>query len=83
MARPANLPAPSYTQVPSKFTREERETWQKWNDDPNGAKPHRDIGNRSRPMSIASSGASADELYDQMVKRGLVAGPKKKSRGRK
>ncbi len=82
MTRPANLPPPSYTETPSKFTREESQTWKRWLDDPNGAKPHRDIGSRSRPMSIAHSGASADELYAQMVKRGIVATPSRASRKR-
>ncbi len=77
MTRPAHLPPPSYTQTPSKFTREESQTWKRWLDDPNGAKPHRDIGSRARPISLASkTRASVDELFEQMVKRGVVAGKK-------
>ncbi len=73
---------PSWATEPSKFSREERQVWQRWNDDPNGAKPHRNIGSRNRPISIASSGASVDELFEQMVAKGIVAAPPK-SRGRK
>ena len=78
MSRPANLPAPSWASVPSKFSREERDTWTKWNADPNGAKPHQDVGSRSRPKSLAAkTRASVDELYRQMVKRGVVASARK------
>jgi hypothetical protein len=68
---------PSWATVPSRFSREERKVWQEWNDNPNGAKPHQDMGSRSRPMSIVTGTASVDELWDAMVKRGIVAGPKR------
>lgn len=64
---------PSWAKVPSNFTREERQTWKRWLDNPDSTTPHKEIGSRSRPMSIGASEATVDELYERMVKRGLVA----------
>ncbi len=64
---------PSWAETPSKFTREEADTWRKWNADPDGSTPHRDVGSRARAVSIGESDATVDELYERMVKRGLVA----------
>lgn len=71
-----------WTTAPSKFNKEESKTWKRWLDDPNGAKPHRDIGSRSRPMSIATGTASVDELYERMVAKGIVARPGARSTAR-
>ncbi len=84
MTRPANLPPPSYTQEPSKFTREESQTWKRWLDNPDGAKPHQDIGSRGRPVSLAAkTRASVDELFERMVQRGIVAGKPEPKRRRR
>ncbi len=64
----------SWSQTPSNFTREERQTWKRWLDDPNGAKPGKDIGSRARPVSHGRGSDSVDELYERMVKRGIVKG---------
>lgn len=74
---------PSWAETPSKFTREDADEWRRWNANDKGTTPHQDIGSRSRPMSIAYSGASTDELYEQMVKRGLVAATPEKKPKRK
>lgn len=65
----------SWAQVPSNFSREERQTWKRWLDNPDSTTPHKDIGSRSRPISIGASGefSTDDELFHLMVKRGLVA----------
>src|SRR5262245_8634176 len=65
---------PSWSTVPSKFSREEAQTWKRWLDNPDGAKPHQDAGSRARAKSLAAkTRASVDELYELMVKRGVVA----------
>lgn len=71
---------PTWAQLPTNFTREEADTWRKWNADPDGSTPHRDVGSRSRPISIGRIGSTDDELYALMVKRGLVAAEPKKTR---
>jgi hypothetical protein len=71
---------PSWTANPSQFTREQANEWRRWNADDNASTPHRDVGSRSRPVSIGRLGSTDEELYELMVKRGLVAGPAKKRR---
>ncbi len=82
MARPANLPAPSWASVPSKFTREEAKTWRDWNSNDKGADPDYGRFTCSGPTSWGARIDDVDEMYERMVKRGIVAG-KPKSRGRK
>lgn len=82
MTRPANLPPPSYTQVPSKFTREEAKTWKTWLEDDSGTNPDKGRFTCSGPTSWGGRIDDVDEMYERMVKRGLVA-PENKKRRRK
>jgi hypothetical protein len=76
----ANIPGDGQGYLGSNFSREEYRQWDTWLKDPNGTKPHRDVGSRSRPMSIGQGGSSVDEIYERMVARGLVAAEPKKRR---
>jgi hypothetical protein len=81
-----SLKPPSWTENPSNFTREEANSWRKWYADPNGSTPHQDIGSRARAVSLAKAErrkameSSVNELYEQMVRRGVVAAPTKKAK---
>lgn len=63
----------SWKKAPNQFTREQSQEWHRWMADDNGTTPNRDAGSRTRPKSVGPGDASVDELYDLMVKRGLVA----------
>ena len=73
MARPVNLPAPSWASVPSKFTREEAKTWRDWNENDKGADPNYGRFTCSGPTSWGGRVDDVDEMYERMVKRGIVA----------
>ena len=71
-------PLPSWAQEPSKFSREERQEWKQWYDDPAGTKMHKDVGSRARPVSFGAKPGKlrrreVDDLYERMVQRGVVA----------
>ncbi len=68
----------------SNMYKEEVRQWQKWMDDPKGTQMHQDTGSRFRPVSFSTvRSETVDEIYDRMVKRGIVAKEPRKSRGRK
>lgn len=57
----------------SNLNGEEKKAWSNWYRDPMGGIPHRDIGSRSRPVSMGAPPDDIDELYERMVRRGIVA----------
>lgn len=71
---------PSWATVPSKFTREEAKVWRDWNNNDKGADPNYGRFTCSGSTSWGARIDDIDEMYERMVKRGLVAKPKRKSR---
>lgn len=70
----------SWVGGPNRWSREERDKWNAFCLNPKGSDPEAGTGSRGRPVSHGTQQSSVDELYEQMVARGIVAKPKKRGR---
>lgn len=67
-------PLSSWAKVPTNFSREEAKEWKQWLDDPKGVDRDRHRFTCSGPTSFGAPPDDIDELFERMVKRGVVAG---------
>jgi hypothetical protein len=67
-------PRSSWTTVPSKFSREERREWKEWLEDDKGVDINKNRFTCSGSTSWGARIDDIDELYERMVKRGIVSG---------
>jgi hypothetical protein len=67
-------PLSSWAKVPSHMSREDRKEWKEWLEDDKGVDINRGRFTCSGPTSFGAPPDDIDELYERMVKRGVVAG---------
>ena len=62
----------------SNLNGDEQKTWHNWFINPRGGDEHlTSAGSRARPKNIGTGRSTVDELYERMVKRGVVSRERK------
>lgn len=77
MSNPNNYdgrPLTGWAREPVKVTREERKEWVDWFHDDKGVDINKNRFTCSGPTSFGAPPDDIDELYERMVKRGVVRG---------